>query len=105
MIDALGHFSIDHMFLPHMSKGPKGNHFSIDIDDCPCEECESRRGNVVLPFSTIEITIVVNGKQVTQRLTPEEAGKLADKLKEFSEFVEALNQDISKEEDAMGEYA
>ena len=60
---------------------------------------------MVLPFSTIEITIVVDGKQVTQRLTPEEAGKIADKLKEFSEFVETLNQDISEEENAMGEYA
>ena len=88
-----------------MSRGPKGNHFSIDIDDCPCEKCEERRGNVVIPFSTIEITILVDGKQVTQRLTPEEAGKLADKLKEFSEFVERLNQDISKEENSMGEYA
>ena len=105
MIHELGHFSIDNMFLPHMSQGPKGHHFSIDIDDCPCEKCEGRRGLVVLPFSTIEITIVVNGKQVTQRLTPEEAGMIADKLKEFAEFVESLNEDISKEEDAMGEYA
>lgn len=104
MIHELGHFTVNSIFMPHIAKGPKRSHFSIDIDDCPCEECEDRRGLVVLPFSTIEITIVVEGKQITQRLTPEEAGKLADKLKEFSEFVENLNRDISKEENPLGDY-
>ena len=105
MIHELGHFSPESVFLPHIAKGPDESHFSIDIDDCPCEECEDRRGSVILPFSTIEITIVVEGKQVTQRLTPEEAGRLADKLKQFSKFVDDLNRDISEEENALGEYA
>jgi hypothetical protein len=105
LIHELGHFALNGIFLPHLAKAPVGSSFSIDIDDCPCAECEDRRGAHILPFSTIEITIVVDGRQATQRLTTEEAGALADKLKEFAEFLSTLNEDIHKEENPLGDYA
>ena len=101
----LGHFAVQSIFLPHMATGDREHHFSIDIDDCPCEECEARRAGHILPFSTIEITVVVDRKQITQRLTPEEALKLSEKLKEFAEFVGTLNEDIHNEENPLEEYA
>lgn len=106
LIHELGHFVLSGVFAPVVQRvSQKGPHFSIDIDDCPCEECETRRGNTVIPFSTMEITMVIEGKQITQRITTEEAKAMAAKLNEFADFVKQLNEDMAKEENPLEEYA
>ena len=49
--------------------------------------------------------MVIEGKQITQRITTEEAKAMAAKLNEFADFVKQLNEDMVKEENPLEEYA
>lgn len=99
----LGHHMMNTLFPPQSQALKRPNSFSVDIDDCECELCSDRR-EFLLPYTTIEITIVVGGNVVTQRLTPNEAREAANWLNEYAEIVESLNAEHSESEDPMEEY-
>jgi len=101
----LAHFKLDSIFAVVSQRGNKEDSFSVDIDDCPCSKCGERRGETVIPFSTIEITINSGGKEITQRLTTDEAKEVATWLNEYADFVEALNNDLYHEENPLGDLA
>ena len=101
----LAHFKLDSIFAIVSQEGNKEDSFSVDIDDCPCPKCEERRGDTIIPFSTIEITVNWDGKQITQRLTTEEAKEIARWLNEYADFVEVLNSDLHDEENPLEEFA
>jgi len=101
----LAHFKLDSIFAIVNQDGSRQDSFSVDIDDCPCPKCEDRRGETVIPFSTIEITINSGGREITQRLTTGEAKEVAKWLNEYADFVESLNQDLHDEENPLEEFA
>ncbi len=101
----LAHFTLDSIFGIVSQEGTKPDSFSIDIDDCPCPRCEARRANIILPFSTIEVTVNTGGTEITQRLTTDEAREIGRRLIEYADFVASLNDDLHEEENPLEEFA
>lgn len=76
---------------------------AVSIDDCDCEECNSRRGNIHI-YSTLELAIVKDGQAILQRLTPDEAKMLANKIIRYADFVDATNKAVADQIDQLEEY-
>jgi len=101
----LAHFTLDSIFGIVSQEGSTEDSFSIDIDDCPCPNCEARRANTILPFSTIEVTVNTGGVAITQRLTTDEAREIGRRLMEYADFLATLNDDLHKEENPLEDFA
>lgn len=63
--------------------------FTIDIDDCDCLNCETRRGDLQ-KYSTLGVSIHTLNGVYTQRLTAEEAETLSKVLANYANVLKSV---------------
>lgn len=77
--------------------------FHVGIDDGDDEVSEERRGDIHI-YSTIEVSICSEDILVVQRLTPEEARKVAALLIRYANISEDVGKSVAAELDEMGKF-
>ena len=96
-------FDMTTLFSALLAQTTEKDGVAVSIDDCDCEECNSRRGNIHI-YSTLELAIVKDGQAILQRLTPDEAKMLANKIIRYADFVDATNKAVADQIDQLEEY-
>lgn len=77
--------------------------FHVGIDDGDDEVSEERRGSIHI-YSTIEVTICGEDVLAVQRLTPEEARKVASLLIKYADISEDVGESVEAELNEMEKF-
>ncbi len=87
-----GHLVIDPVFasVSHRNKDSDCL-ISIDVDDCDCAPCIMERGPIPI-YATISIELVAGKTRISQRLTPNEARKIAKTLLNYATVVDTVSE-------------
>lgn len=96
-------FDMSTLFSALLAETTEKDGIAVSVDDCDCEECSLRRGNIHI-YSTLELAIVKEGQAILQRLTPSEAKKLANKIIRYANFVDATNKAVADQLNELEEY-
>ena len=92
-----GHLIIDPIFASQYYRDTESDCFlAVDIDDCDCEMCSKDRGPIP-QYTTISVGLVAGKARVSQRLTIDEARKLAKTLIDYAKVLESIAE-IGNEE-------
>lgn len=97
------HFDMTTLFTALLADTTEKDGIAISVDDCDCEECTARRGDIHI-YSTLELAIVKDGHAIIQRLTPGEAKDFAKKIIRYAEFVQATNNAVAEQLNEMEDY-
>lgn len=101
--DSPTHFDMTTLFTGLLADTTEKDSIAISVDDCDCEECTARRGDIHI-YSTLELAIVKDGHAIIQRLTPGEARDFAKKIVRYAEFVDATNKAVADQLDELEEF-
>lgn len=96
-------FEMTTLFSALLADTTENDGIAISVDDCDCDECNSRRANIHI-YSTLELAIVKQGHAIIQRLTPKEAKDFAKKMIRYAEFVDATNKAVADQLDELEEF-
>jgi hypothetical protein len=77
--------------------------FHVGIDDGDDEISEDRRGDIHI-YSTIEVSICSENILAVQRLTPEEARKVASLLIKYADISEDVGESVEAELNEMEKF-
>ena len=94
-----GHLIIDPIFASQYHRDDDSDCFlAVDIDDCDCQMCSEERGPIP-QYTTISVGLVAGKARVSQRLTIDEARKLAKSLTDYANVLEAIAEVGNEEVD------